>query len=102
MIPEIVFQDIDCVVVMSAFMQCHRVDVRIPRARGIAMRGGAEQLSIRSRYASRIGFTYGERIAEVYDLFYGRRDNPETVADFSRVARGQAPGSRTWNRHRAE
>src|SRR5260370_18760038 len=26
--------------------------------------------------------TYGERIAEVYDLFYGRRDNPETVADF--------------------
>src|SRR5258708_2434091 len=26
--------------------------------------------------------TYGERIAEVYDLFYGRRDNPETVTDF--------------------
>jgi SAM-dependent methyltransferase len=26
--------------------------------------------------------TYGERIAEVYDLFYGKRDNPETVADF--------------------
>ncbi len=26
--------------------------------------------------------TYGERIAEVYDLFYGRRGNPETVADF--------------------
>ena len=22
--------------------------------------------------------TYGERIAEVYDLFYGKRDNPET------------------------
>jgi len=26
--------------------------------------------------------TYGERIAEVYDSLYGRRDNPETVADF--------------------
>jgi ubiquinone/menaquinone biosynthesis C-methylase UbiE len=26
--------------------------------------------------------TYGERIAEVYDLFYGKRDNPETIADF--------------------
>src|SRR5208282_438005 len=26
--------------------------------------------------------TYGERIAEVYDLLYGKRDNPETVADF--------------------
>jgi SAM-dependent methyltransferase len=26
--------------------------------------------------------TYGERIAEVYDRFYGNRDNPETVADF--------------------
>src|SRR5260370_18829932 len=26
--------------------------------------------------------SYGERIAEYYDLFYGKRDNPETVADF--------------------
>src|SRR5215470_3505876 len=26
--------------------------------------------------------TYGERIAQVYDLFYEKRDNPETVADF--------------------
>ena len=26
--------------------------------------------------------TYGERIADVYDRFYGQRDNPETVADF--------------------
>src|SRR5260370_41072786 len=26
--------------------------------------------------------TYGERIAEVYDRLYGKRDNPETVADF--------------------
>lgn len=26
--------------------------------------------------------TYGERIAEVYDLFYGSRDNPESVEDF--------------------
>jgi len=26
--------------------------------------------------------TYGERIAEVYDLFYGKRDNPEMIADF--------------------
>jgi hypothetical protein len=23
-----------------------------------------------------------QRIAEVYDLFYGTRDNPETIADF--------------------
>jgi len=26
--------------------------------------------------------TYGERIAKVYDLFYGKRENPETVVDF--------------------
>jgi SAM-dependent methyltransferase len=26
--------------------------------------------------------TYGERIAEVYDRFYDKRDNPETIVDF--------------------
>ncbi len=33
--------------------------------------------------------TYGERIAEVYDLFYGGRDNPETVADFLAALAGK-------------
>src|SRR5260370_27505189 len=33
--------------------------------------------------------TYGERIAEVYDLFYGGRDNPETVPAFLAALAGQ-------------
>ena len=32
---------------------------------------------------------YGERIAEVYDLFYEKRDNPEIVADFLKPLAGK-------------